>query len=63
MHPDGKTLYFSSQGHSSMGGFDIFKSVYNEKTKTWSKPENLGYPVNTTDDDVFFVISASGRHG
>lgn len=63
MHPDGKTLYFSSQGHSSMGGFDIFKSVYNEKTKKWSKPENLGYPVNTTDDDVFFVISASGRHG
>lgn len=63
MHPDGKTLYFSSQGHSSMGGFDIFKSVYNEKTKVWSKPENLGYPVNTTDDDVFFVISASGRHG
>ena len=63
MHPDGKTLYFSSQGHSSMGGFDIFKSVYNEKTKTWSKPENIGYPVNTTDDDVFFVISASGRHG
>lgn len=63
MHPDGKTLYFSSQGHSSMGGFDIFKSVYNESTKTWSKPENMGYPLNTTDDDVFFVISASGRHG
>ncbi len=63
MHPDGKTMYFSSQGHSSMGGFDIFKSVYNADTKTWSTPENLGYPVNTTDDDVFFVISASGRHG
>jgi len=63
MHPDGKTLYFSSQGHSSMGGFDIFKSIYDEKTKTWSKPENMGYPLNTTDDDVFFVISASGRHG
>ncbi len=63
MHPDGKTLYFSSQGHESIGGFDIFKSVYDEKTKTWSKPENIGYPVNTTDDDVFFVVSASGRHG
>ena len=63
MHPNGKTLYFSSQGHSSMGGFDIFRSVYNEKTKAWSKPENIGYPVNTTDDDVFFVISASGRRG
>lgn len=63
MHPDGKTLYFSSQGHNSMGGYDIFKSVYNETTKTWSKPENLGFPVNTPDDDVFFVLSANGRHG
>ncbi len=63
MHPDGKTLYFSSQGHSSMGGFDIFKSVYNESTKQWGKPENIGFPVNTSDDDVFFVISASGKHG
>ncbi len=63
IHPDGKTLYFSSQGHKSMGGFDIFKCVYDDKTKTWSRPENLGYPVNTPDDDVFFVLSASGRHG
>ena len=63
MHPDGKTLYFSSQGHESMGGFDIFKSVFDIETKKWSTPENIGYPVNTTDDDIFFVISASGRHG
>lgn len=63
IHPDGKTMYFSSQGHKSMGGYDIFKSVYDEKTKTWSEPENLGYPVNTPDDDVFFVVSASGKHG
>lgn len=63
IHPDGKTLYFSSQGHESMGGYDIFKSIYDAGTKTWSKPVNLGYPVNTTDDDVFFVVSASGRHG
>lgn len=62
IHPDGKTLYFSSQGHQTMGGYDIFKSVYDEKMKTWSKPENIGYPVNTSDDDVFFVVSASGRH-
>lgn len=61
MHPDGKTLYFSSQGHKSMGGYDIFKSVY--ENGKWSEPENLGYPVNTPDDDVFFVISASGKHG
>ena len=46
-----------------MGGYDIFKSVYDEKTKTWSKPQNMGYPLNTADDDVFFVMSASGKHG
>lgn len=61
MHPDGKTIYFSSQGHKSMGGYDIFKSVY--ENGQWTEPENLGYPVNTPDDDVFFVISASGKHG
>lgn len=63
MHPDGKTLYFGSEGHSSMGGLDIFKSVYNSETKTWSKPENIGYPVSTPENDVFFTISASGKHG
>lgn len=63
MHPDGKTLYFSSQGHTSMGGYDIFKSVFDEVTKTWGEPVNIGYPVNTSDDDIFFVISASGKHG
>jgi outer membrane protein OmpA-like peptidoglycan-associated protein/tetratricopeptide (TPR) repeat protein len=63
LHPDGKTLYFSSQGHKTMGDYDIFKSVYDDKTKTWSEPENMGYPVNTPDADVFFVISASGKHG
>ena len=61
MHPDGKTLYFSSEGHNSMGGLDIFKSVF--ENGKWSKPENLGHPINTPDDDVFFVLSASGRRG
>lgn len=61
MHPDGKTLYFSSRGHNSMGDYDIFKSVFeNDK---WSSPENIGYPINTAGDDRFFSISASGRHG
>lgn len=62
-HPDGKTIYFSSEGHKSIGGFDIFSSEYNEATQTWSKPTNLGYPVNSTDDDVFFVTSADGKRG
>ncbi|HTB06353.1 MAG TPA: OmpA family protein [Bacteroidia bacterium] len=58
---DGKTLYFSSKGHYTMGGYDIFKSVYDNGK--WSEPENIGYPVNSPDDDVFFVMSASGKHG
>ncbi len=62
MHPDGKTLYFSSKGHATMGGFDIFKTILQEN-KTWSDPENLGYPVNSPDDDIFFVLSADGRNG
>jgi len=63
MHPDGKTLYFSSQGHKTMGGYDIFKSVYDASTGKWSEPENLGYPINTPDNDLFFSISGSGIHG
>jgi len=62
IHPDGKTLYFSSEGHRNMGGFDIFKSTISEEG-IWSEPENLGYPTNTTKDDVFFVISANEQHG
>jgi outer membrane protein OmpA-like peptidoglycan-associated protein/tetratricopeptide (TPR) repeat protein len=61
MHTNGKTLYFSSQGHSTMGGYDIFKSTIT--SGVWSTPENIGYPINSADDDVFFSISASGIHG
>jgi outer membrane protein OmpA-like peptidoglycan-associated protein len=61
MQPDGKTMFFSSEGHNTMGGYDIFKSVL--ENGKWSEPENLGWPINTPDDDVFFVTSASGRHG
>ena len=60
VHPDGKTIYFSSKGHNSMGGYDVFKAVMQEDG-TWSLPENLGYPINTPDDDVFFVVAANGR--
>ncbi len=61
IHPDGKTIYFSSQGHNSMGGYDIFKSEF--KDGKWGEPVNLGWPINGPDDDVFFVISANGKHG
>jgi hypothetical protein len=60
---DGKTLYFSSIGHKGMGGFDIFKTVYDAQTKTWSEPVNLGYPINSADDDIYFTLSGDGRHG
>ncbi len=61
IHPDGKTMYFSSRGHDTMGGYDIFKSVYSEEKQAWGVPENLGMPVNTPDDDIFFVINGSGK--
>lgn len=53
---DDITLYFSSQGHNSMGGFDIFKTQY--RNGRWTTPENLGYPVNTPGDDLFFILGA-----
>jgi Tol biopolymer transport system component len=59
-HPDGVTLFFASQGHNTMGGFDIFLSTVNENGK-WSKPENIGYPINTPDNDVFYMPSVDGR--
>lgn len=60
IHPDGVTLYFSSNGHNTMGGFDIFNSFLSAE-ETWSQPVNVGFPINTTDDDLFYVISPDGR--
>jgi tetratricopeptide (TPR) repeat protein len=57
IHPDGKTLFFSSKGHDGMGGYDIFKTTLGNDC-LWSKPENLGYPINTTNDDLHFVLTA-----
>lgn len=50
---DGKTLFFSSQGHYNMGGFDIFYSKMNTENE-WTTPINIGYPINSTDDDLFY---------
>lgn len=60
MHADGKTLYFSSKGHNSMGGYDIFRAEINE-FGLWSEPENIGFPINTTDDDVNITVSANNK--
>lgn len=59
MHPDGKTMYFSSDGHESMGGYDIMFSTMTDTG--WTKPENMGYPINSVDDDVFFVTTPDGK--
>jgi outer membrane protein OmpA-like peptidoglycan-associated protein/tetratricopeptide (TPR) repeat protein len=59
LHPDGRTLYFSSDGHSTIGGFDIFKSVL-QSDGSWSKPENLGIPINSPADDIYFTLAADG---
>jgi len=61
-HPDGKTLFYSSNGPNSMGGFDIFRTELRPDS-TWAPPVNLGYPINTPGDDIYFVLSASGLHG
>ena len=62
IHPNGKSLYFSSKGHNTMGGYDIFISELNEKGE-WSVPKNIGYPINSPDDDIFFVMSADAQRG
>lgn len=59
LSPDGKTLFFCSNGHNSMGGQDIFRTI-NENGK-WSKPVNLGFPINTHRDDKTFTISADAK--
>jgi len=59
--PDGKTLFFTSKGHNSMGGYDVFKTV-NEGGK-WSTPVNLGYPINTIYNDFCFSLSVDAKTG
>ena len=58
---DGKTLYFSSSGNSSIGGYDIFRSQYEDTA--WSFPINLGYPINTTSDDIYFTMTSQYNRG
>ncbi len=62
IHPTNKTLYFSSKGHTSIGGYDIF-SVETDGNGSFSNVENLGYPINTIDDNRFFVLAADGQTG
>jgi hypothetical protein len=62
MHPDGVTLYFSSRGRTSMGGYDIFRTTM-EPDSTFKQSRNMEMHVNSTSDDHYFVLSANGAHG
>jgi len=53
----GKHLYFSSNGHAGMGDLDIYKSAYNAEKETWEKPVNMGYPINSVENDIYIVLT------
>ena len=61
IHPDERHLYFGSDGHNSMGGFDIFYAKLNDGV--WGKPVNMGHPINTPGDDIYFTVSSNGKSG
>jgi outer membrane protein OmpA-like peptidoglycan-associated protein len=60
-HPDGKTLFFKSDGHIGMGASDIFYAKYDAANQAWSAPVNLGYPINTEGDEGAFFVDAKGQ--
>ncbi len=59
IHTDSRTLYFSSDEHPGIGGYDIFYAK--ETPKGWSKPKNIGYPINKEADEVGFFVSTNGK--
>jgi tetratricopeptide (TPR) repeat protein len=61
IHPDGITLFFSSKGHTSIGGYDIMYTI--KKDGAWIEPRSMGIPLNTTEDDRYYVINSSGTRG
>jgi len=64
VHPRNNILFFSSQGHQkNMGGYDIFQSSYDHDSSAFSEPENIGFPINTCNDDIFFVLNTNGNTG
>jgi outer membrane protein OmpA-like peptidoglycan-associated protein len=62
LSPDGLTMYFSSRGHNTMGGYDIFKIEFDTVAGRWSRPTNMGYPVNTPDDDTYYRLSTDASY-
>ncbi len=62
IHFDGKTLYFASDGRVGMGGFDLYVTRLKDDS-TWTEPKNLGYPINTWNDEMGLIIDAGGQKG
>lgn len=62
LRPNGKELYFSSRGHQNIGGYDIFLAELNDANE-WTTPQNLGFPINTVDDDMNFILTQDGSRG
>ena len=60
---DGKYLYFSSFGHYGMGDLDIYRAEWDEDSQSWKEPLNMGYPINSVENDIYFVISDDGKNG
>lgn len=61
LHPNGKSLYFCSKGHNSMGGYDIFKSEWDNSTQSWGSAVNMDFAINTPDDDILFISDAEDK--
>ena len=63
LSPDEKTIYFASDGHNSMGGYDIFRSNFDAVTSTWLEPQNMGFPLNSPEDEIHFKMNADQQSG
>lgn len=61
MHPDGKTFYFCSKGHNSMGGYDVFRASYDRGLDAFGRPENLDFAISTPDDDILYIVDAEQK--
>ncbi len=59
---DGKTMYFASNGHNSIGGYDLFESTWDPDKNTWTQPKNLGFPINTPDDELSITFTKDQKY-
>lgn len=62
MHPDGNYLYFSSKGHNSMGGFDVFRSKFDPESNSFGPPENMDFAISSPDDDLFYIVDSLNKN-